>query len=176
MLKRQLKTRVTALREIFVSPLYVAIAAIGVIAYYYLFRYLILSSNSGVFLLTVPIYLVYALVVTSGVLLATSIHNLKTHMQLSSASVEEGLASAITPLIGGAIASCGCQFSVLASFLYLFGIGSVQATSIVLLLNAYQLQLMVVFIIVNLLLLYYGLGKSSQMRTMKVLGKSRARS
>ncbi len=151
--------RFDILRKVFTSPVFVAIAILGVIGYYFLFHWLITSSNSGLFDVTVPIYLVYALVLSSGALLAVSAYVAHAELKRLRADVEVGMLSFLTPAIGGAVASCGCQFSVFASILYFLGFGVVQTTNIVLSIYSFQVPLIVAFIALNLAFMYYSLGR-----------------
>ncbi len=156
----KLKSRrlVTASR-IFSHYAYVAIAAISSAIFFYLFRYLIAINNHGIFLLLIPIYIVYALVLTSGVLFSISIFAI-AHSVASRRIGEIGsIEGIIIPSIGGLVASCGCAFPLLESIFLFFGVNVFEAIGIISVINSYQLWILIAMILVNLATIYYYLGK-----------------
>jgi hypothetical protein len=151
--------RADVLKKVFTSPLYILITIITAIVYYGLFYYLILTGNKGVFLVTVPIYLVYALVVSASVLLALSIFAVAHSIRTKYAGAEGGLLSIVTAAFGDLIVGCSCYAPILSSVMYAIGFGTLQVGDMISFLGVYQAWFVVAFIAVNLIFIYYQLGR-----------------
>lgn len=156
---RRETTRVGVLRAIFTSPVYVALTALFIVLYYAFFYYLILASDRGIFLVTAPIYLVYALVVSASLLLAASVYVISRSIHAKYAGAEGSALSVITSALNGLIVGCNCYAPILSSALYALGFGTLGVSSAISFLGAYQAELLLVFIAMNLAFLYYQLGR-----------------
>lgn len=143
---------------IFRHPTYIISTILSAGVFYYIFYLMIVLSNKGVFLILIPIYLVYLLVLTSGTIFSVSVYSLSRAMLTKAAKFEGGIASLLLPSLGGLVASCGCSFSILASLLIFLGINTFSAVGYVSLLNQYQLWIMCALIAANLLIIYVYLG------------------
>ena len=148
----------TAIR-IFRHPAYIAIAAVSAILFFFLFRYLISVNNHGIFLIFIPMYVVYLLVLTSGVQFSISLFAI-AHSVASKRLGEIGsIEGLIIPSLSGLVASCGCAFPLLESIFLFFGVNTFEAVGVVSVINSYQLWILCALILVNLATIYYYLGK-----------------
>ena len=145
--------------RIFRHPAYIAIAAASSILFFYLFRYLIAINNHGIFLILIPIYIVYALVLTSGILFSISAFAIAHSIASSRLGEIGGIEGILIPSLGGLVASCGCAFPLLESIFLFFGINAFEAVGIVSVINSYQIWILAAMILVNLATIYYYLGK-----------------
>ena len=120
---------------------------------------MIAISNMGVFLILIPIYLVYLLVICSGILFSISLYTIFRSLLTKTARFEGSVAGVLLPSAGGLIASCGCSFSIFASMLIFFGINTFDAVGLVSAISSYQLWLISALIIVDIGMIYVYLGK-----------------
>ncbi len=162
-----IRSRQSIFRDIFTSYPYIIIAILGSIIYYFFFSYLISASSYGAFIFTVPSYLIYLLVISSGILLAVSAYILRRSTGRFGLGASNSTASALTTIIGGLIAGCGCSAPVLYSILSFLGITaadsfSISAFSIINSINQFQIPALFFLIGLNIFLIYYNLGKISQ--------------
>ncbi|MDE1874196.1 MAG: hypothetical protein KGI04_03710 [Candidatus Micrarchaeota archaeon] len=162
--------RLDVFKRIFTSPFYILVAIVAIVAYYALFSYLIISSNKGIFLVTAPIYLVYALILSAAVLLATSVYAVSVSIRARYAGAEGSALSIITSSFGGLIIGCNCYAPIFASMLYAIGFGSLQVSSAISFLGVYQVWLVALLVAANLIFIYYQLG-----RIMRIGSASRSR-
>lgn len=144
---------------IFRHPTYVISTIVSAGVFYYIFYLMIILSNRGAFLVFIPIYLVYLLVLTSGILFSVSVYSISRAVLTKAAKFEGGIASILLPSLGGLVASCGCSFSILASLLIFLGINTFSAVGYISLLNQYQLWIICALIAANVLIIYAYLGK-----------------
>jgi len=158
-MKKRLNPRVATFIGIFRHPAYIIIAAACSFLFYWLFAYLIAVNNHGIILILVPIYLVYLLVVTSGIIFSISLFAI-AH-SISSRRIGEigGIEGIILPSLGGLVASCGCAFPLLESILLFLGVNTFEAIGIVSTINSYQVWILCAIIAINLVTMYYYLGK-----------------
>lgn len=156
---RHASRRANAFSRIFSHPFYILLAIASSIAFYYLFHCLVTSSNYGIFIYTTSIYLIYALMATSGILFSISVFAVLHSIASRKAEAASGIVSMLMPSLGGVIASCACTFPIIASFLLFIGVNTFEAAGIVSLIGAYQAWIMIAMIAVNLAIIYYYLGK-----------------
>ncbi len=157
--KRARAGRLQVIWSMFNSPVYLAIAVSGSLFYFLIFYYLVTTSNYGVFLVLVPVYLVYIMVASAGILLALGVFSLSSALMKPVSGVEEGAFSAILPTVGGLVATCSCSYSVLAALLAFFGINAFEISGIVSGISLYQIWLIVAVVLLNIVMLYYYSGK-----------------
>lgn len=155
-------TRAGALKAVFGSPLYIGMAVLFTALYYLFFYYLIVFSDKGIFLVTVPIGLVYALVVSASVLLTVSVYAIGRSIHARYAGAEGSALSIATSALNGIIVGCNCYAPILSSALYALGFGTLGVSSAISFLGDFSTELLVVFIVVNLAFLYYQLGRISR--------------
>ena len=151
--------RLHALEQIFTSPPYIVITIAALVAYYELFTFLIVSSNKGIFFITVPIYLIYALILSASLLMSTSIYALSQSIKAKYAGAEGGVLSVFSSSIGGLVVGCSCYAPIFSSLLYAVGFGTLQVSSAISFLGVYQAWFVVVFIAANLIFIYHQLGR-----------------
>ncbi len=154
--------RISSAIAIFKKPAYTIIAISSAIAFFYLFRYLVSVNNDGLFLIFIPIYLIYALVATSGVLFSISIFTIAHSISMKRSGAVGGIEGILLPSIGGLIVGCGCSFPLLESILLFFGVGVFQAVGIISILNGYQYAIIAAMIALNIIAIYYYLGRLQQ--------------
>ncbi len=151
--------RGSVMLELLTSQTYVGIAVAGALVYFLVFNYMITYSSYGLFIVTVPIYLIYIMVGTAGILLSLSVYSAAGRLLRPAAEVEEGALSAILPSAGGLVATCACSYSLLGSMLIYFGVSSLAVSGIMSLVSAYQLWILIAIIFLNLLSVYYFSGR-----------------
>jgi hypothetical protein len=70
-----------------------------------------------------------------------------------------GISGILLPSLAGLAASCGCAFPLLESILLFFGVNALEAAGIASTINAYQEWIITAMILVNLVFIYYYLGR-----------------
>lgn len=147
------------LRKVFTNPFYMLLTMVAFITYYEIFNYVILASNLGIFFVTIPIYMVYALILSGAVLIAISAHSIVSSVRAKYAGMEGGALSIITSSFGSLIVGCSCYAPILSSILYAMGFGVLQVGDTIAFLGDNQLSFVLVFIAANLIFIYYQLGR-----------------
>jgi hypothetical protein len=157
---RQLGTgRIGVFAAIFSRKAYIAIAAASALVFYYVFYYLVVSDNYGVFLVLMPIYLIYLLVATSGILFSISVFTVAYSAASRRLGVEGGIMGVLLPSMGGIVAGCACALPLLTSILLFLGINAFEALGIVTAIGIYQLWIVLAMIAINTGMIYYYLGR-----------------
>lgn len=159
------------MKGILLSPAFVVFLIIAAIIYYLFIKYIITISSQGIFLVTVPTFLLYLLAASSALLLTISAYSIHISYKYSVMGIEDGAASAVTTFIGGLVTSCGCSAPILAVILYGLGVNVIGVGSALTFLSVNQDWLLGIVVIVNLLLMYYSLGKVSSGCRMGKSGK-----
>ncbi len=125
----------------------VAFAAI----YYLLIEYIIASSNYGnSFFVTIPQYLIYALVLSASALMALSIY--VTYSLHSLGKGTNGIFGMAAAVVGGAIAGCGCSAPLIAAPLYALSLNALEVSSVISWVADYQVYLILAAILINIVL------------------------
>ena len=151
--------KLEVLKSILTSPFYILLLVAGSVFYYELFRYLIIISNSGIFFVTVPLYLVYALVLSASLLFTTSVYAISKSVHAKYAGVGGSMLSVVSATLGDLVVGCSCYAPILSSVMYAIGFGALQVSSAISFLGDYQASFVVVFVAVNLIFIYYQLGR-----------------
>ncbi len=154
--------RLRILKDIFTSPAFIALFIVFAILYYFFIRYIITISSRGIFLISVPSYLLYLLSATSAVLLAASAYELRLSFRYRALALEDGAASVITTFAGSLVTSCGCSAPLLATILYGLGANVIGVSSAITFIAVNEVWLLGAVVIINLALAYYSLGKISR--------------
>src|SRR5271155_3239917 len=94
-------SRLEAFLIIFRHPTYIISTLLSSAVFYYIFYLMIAASNEGVFLIFIPIYLVYILVALSGILFSISIYTISRSLLTKAARFEGSLAGILLPSVGG---------------------------------------------------------------------------
>lgn len=167
--------RLSVLREILLSPTLFALLIAMAVVYYLFIKYIITVSSHGVFFVVVPTYILYLLSVTSALLLTVSAYTINLSFRYSTLGIEDGLASAATTFIGSLVTSCGCSAPILAVILYGLGVNAIGVSSAITFIAVNQVWLLTAVILLNLILVYYSLGKVSKGCSIDKSGKIRAK-
>lgn len=157
--RQRKETKAELLGIIFTKPLYVITTLIALAVYYGVFYYLILASNKGVFLVTAPIYLIYLLIFSSALLFSVSVYSVEKALRTRYSGIEGGLLSVVTSAFGGLIVGCSCYAPIVSSILYAVGFGTLQVGTALSFLSGYQLELLLVFVALNVVFISYQLGR-----------------
>ncbi len=156
--KRTPMSRISRLTSVLRKPIYLTVFAVTAIIYYMVFYYLIISSNYGIFLITIPTYMLYLLVITSALLLTVAVSSIHGHIKYARA-ISGSVSGSIIMLAGGTIASCACTVPIFISLLYVFGGTVADVTLLNFYISTYQIYLMAILILLNLGIIYHYLGK-----------------
>ena len=157
--RQRRRARANALVHIFTSPAYIAIAVVSFIAYYFLFKFFArLESNLFVFI-TVPSFLIYLLAASAAILLTISVFaSVAAYHKLKAGAATCAVTSGITSAFGGLVAGCGCNAWFIVGLLSTLGVGFLPASAFVAFLTRYNVEILLVLTLINLLLAYYQLG------------------
>ncbi|HVB96041.1 MAG TPA: hypothetical protein VND41_05520 [Nitrososphaerales archaeon] len=129
-------------------------------AYYVIFYELIVHSNSGYFLLTIPFYLLVSFVLASSVLATVAVSYLRISLRRRSLP---GIAqSPIGVAIGTFVASCSCNIPLLVPLMYFIGLNSLEVSGVISVLAAYQTVIVEAIVVVDALSIYYYLRQISR--------------
>ncbi len=156
-----------ALKAIYKRPRYIALNLAFIAVYYYLFRYLVLLQNRGLFLvLGVPLYMIYAVVITSSVLMTIAIYTV--FARRSPQNAYGGVLGSASAVVAGILSGCGCTAPlILGGFSLFVGVGEATYLNNFLSDNAFAILLF--FLFLNLLVIVYYLYR---MPDSCVYGKS----
>ncbi len=153
--------RMSFLKAVYSKPMPIIVTAIFIAMYYVLFQSITSISNHGLApILTTPAYLIYALVITSAVLLFLSAYSLK----LSLYDIRNNLGSGISvgsTVIGALIAGCDCQAPILSIIMYNLGLNSIFVSNIISFVGEYETIIIFALVLSNIVYIYYNLGKMS---------------
>jgi hypothetical protein len=147
-----------SIKEIY-KPKYIVLNAAIAVAYYYLIEYLLSIQQRGIPITSVPIYLIYILVLTSSITFTIAIYSI-TNTQRNNAKVSATSASVATTFVGGILAGCGCQAAILFNVLTI-ALGTGEATLINNVATENAPLLFGAMIIINLFVIGYYLEKLS---------------
>jgi hypothetical protein len=137
-------------------------------AYYLLFYELIVRSNAGFFLLTIPYSLLVVLVLASSMQATVAASYLRLALQRRSLA---GVAqSPIGVALGAFVATCSCNLPILGPLLYFIGLNSLEVSGILSFLAAYQQAIVEAIVVVDVLSIVYYLRQISR----SGLGRARA--
>ena len=145
--------------KVLTSESYVGIALAGALAYFAIINYLVASGNYGIFLIAIPIYVIYAMVGTAGLLLALGVYSIRNALLSATTAAEEGVLSAVLPSVGSLAMTCSCTYPFLGTVLLFFGASSLTVSAVVSYISAYQPWILAAIITVNIILIYHYLGR-----------------
>jgi len=147
------------LKGIYGKPKYIALNLGIAVAYYFIIEYLLSIQQKGIPITSIPIYLIYALVVTTSITFTIAIYSIantrKNNARFSASSV-----SAVSTVAGGVLAGCGCQAAILFNVLA-FGVGTGEATLINTIVSENAPLIVGAMLIINLFVIGYYLDKLS---------------
>jgi hypothetical protein len=130
------------------------INAVLFVAYYLLFYELIVRSNAGYFLLTIPFSLLVLIVLASSIQATVAVSYLRLALRRRSLA---GVAqSPIGVALGAFVATCSCNLPLLGPVLYFIGLNSLEVSGVLSFLAAYQQPIVEAIVVVDVLsVLYY---------------------
>lgn len=167
--------RLLIFKNILSSPAYIVLLIAVAVLYYFFIKYIITISSRGIFMVTVPTYLLYILSASSALLLTVSAYSIALSYKYSFMGIEDGAVSAVTTFIGGLVTSCGCSAPLLAVILYGIGVNAIGVSSAITFIAVNQDWFLGVVVLINLVLMYYSLGKVSSGCTISRNGKVTAK-
>ncbi|MDA4133685.1 MAG: hypothetical protein OK454_11275 [Thaumarchaeota archaeon] len=144
---------VGALIALYSSWKTLALNAALFVAYYLFIYYVILYSNFGFFLLTIPLSLLILLVLASSALATIAISYIRSTLRrrgvLGVAQSPAGMA------LGALAASCACSLPLVAPVLYFVGLNAIQVSGVISFFASYQQNLVEAVIVLDVLSAYY---------------------
>lgn len=127
--------------------------------YYYAFIFLVKAQNYGILLLSIPMWLLLALVITASVLFTIAIYSIN-NTRRNQAKVSASTLGVATTLAGGVIGGCGCSAPLIFGLTAL-GVSASSITPLYLFLADNAVVLFSAMVLVNLATLAYYLWKLS---------------
>jgi hypothetical protein len=122
-------------------------------AYYLLFYEMIVHSNAGFFLLTIPFSLLLAFVLASSALATVAVSYLR--LSLRRRSLPGVAQSPIGVALGAFVAGCSCNLPLLAPVMYFIGLNSLEVSGVISFLAAYQQTIVEAIVVIDVLSIYY---------------------
>jgi predicted Co/Zn/Cd cation transporter (cation efflux family) len=160
------------LRDIY-RPRYMLFNVAAAVAYYLAIAYLNAIQNSGVSLfLGIPVIEVYALAITSSVMLTVSIYSIRNTIR-NSVKVSGSTLSVATAAVGGLFCGCGCAASFLFTGLVGIGFGAASVFAVTDTISIYKVDFIALLIGINLFATIYYLNRLSKPSCRIRKGKKR---
>lgn len=148
-----------SLRNIYTIKYIMLNIAIAIV-YYLVIQYLLSIQQKGILITTVPLYLIYALTVSSSIAFTIAIYSV-SNTRKNSAKYSASSISAATTVIGGILSGCGCQAAILFNVLAI-SVGTGEATLINTIATENSIFIFIAMIIINLFVIVYYLDKLSK--------------
>lgn len=147
-----------SIRRIYSKPLYIAVNVAIAIFYYYLFDLIVKVQNHGVLLLiSVPQYMIYALIATSSIMLTLAIYSIR-NTRANAAKVSSSGFSAFAAVFGGLVSGCGCSAPLMFGLFSIF-LGATEAVYLDTFVSDNSIAIMAILISINVVLTLYYLNK-----------------
>ncbi|MDA4115438.1 MAG: hypothetical protein OK442_02650 [Thaumarchaeota archaeon] len=129
-------------------------------AYYLLFYELIVRSNAGYFLLTIPYSLLVLIVLASSMQATVAVFYLRLALRRRSLA---GVAqSPVGVALGAFVATCSCNLPLIGPLLYFIGLNSLEVSGVLSFLAAYQQAIVWAIVVVDTLSIVYYLRQISR--------------
>ncbi len=122
-------------------------------AYYLLFYWLVVGSNSGYFLVAIPFPLLVLLVLASSALATVAVSYLR--ISLRRRSIPGVVESPVGLAFGALVVTCTCNLPLLAPALYFLGLNSLEVSGVISFFAAYQQEIVEGIVAVDVLSIYY---------------------
>ncbi|MGC9099240.1 MAG: hypothetical protein ACP5HW_01685 [Candidatus Micrarchaeia archaeon] len=151
--------RLETFKAIFREKIYLAELFIGFFAYLFIFI-LIVHTNKFIIINSESRILIGTLIVTSSFILTLATYIIRNSAKPS--GYAGSIYSLLVSIFGSFFASCGCQAPLLMTILYTIGLNAIEATWFMSIIVSYNNYILLAFIAINLLLIYYYLGKGAQ--------------
>jgi hypothetical protein len=122
-------------------------------AYYLFFYELIVRSNAGYFLLTIPFSLLVLMVLASSMQATVAVSYLRLALRRRSLA---GVAqSPVGVALGAFVATCSCNLPLLGPVLYFIGLNSLEVSGVLSFLAAYQQAIVEAIVVIEALSIFY---------------------
>lgn len=154
-----MKDIIRTLRQVY-RPKYILFNIAALLIYYLAYDYLVQYQQLGLVIITAPIYLVYALLVTASVLLTISVYSISNTIR-NKVHVSGSVLGTFTAMGGAIVSGCNCTAPILFS-LTAVGISSASVVLLQNFISAYQIPLFAVMIGINLFAVMYNVSKISK--------------
>ncbi|MCW6160137.1 MAG: hypothetical protein LVQ95_03565 [Candidatus Micrarchaeales archaeon] len=141
------------------TPKYVLLNIAAAFFYYFVLTYLISAQQYGAVIITIPLYLFYALAITASVAFTIAVYSL-LNTRNNRAHVSASMAGTVTTLVGGVFAGCGCTAPILFS-LTAIGFTTTQVFALNSFISSNIMLLFLSMIAINLFVVIYYLNKLS---------------
>ncbi len=141
------------------TPKYILLNMAAAFVYYFVLIYLISVQQYGAVIITIPLYLFYALAITASVAFTIAIYSL-SNTRNNRAHVSAGLTGTVTALVGGVFAGCGCTAPIIFS-LTAVGFTTAQVFALNNFISSNIILLFALMIAINLFVVIYYLNKLS---------------
>ena len=138
----------------FSAPINVGLCVALFAAYWLVFFELIKYAGRGFFLVTVPLPLLIAFIISSALLSTLSVAYLRSAYR-KRRGVIAAAQSPIAVAVGTVVVSCACEIPFLAPLLYFLGMGSLGVSAVVSYLAQVQEPLIVVLTVLNVVSAVY---------------------
>lgn len=152
---------IRALVSLYSSWKTLLINAVLFVGYYLLFYGLVVRSNSGFFLLTIPISLLVVFVLSSSALATVAVSYLR--ISLKRRAVSGVVESPVGIAVGAIVATCSCNLPLLAPAMYFIGLNSIEVSGVISFLAAYQEEIVGAIVAINVGSIYYYLRQISRL-------------
>jgi len=129
-------------------------------AYYLLFYELIVRSNAGFFLLTIPYSLLVLIVLASSMQATVAVFYLR--LALKRRSLAGVAQSPVGVALGAFAATCSCNLPLVGPLLYFIGLNSLEVSGVLSFLAAYQQAIVEAIVVVDALSIVYYLRQISR--------------
>jgi hypothetical protein len=144
-------------------PKYIILNIAVAVIYYFILVYLIRYQNYGILIITVPAWLIYALVATSSIVFTIGIYSAAKSFRKGAGASASTFGTAIT-LFTGIIVGCGCSSPILYS-IAIFGLSIAEVSIVAAFIARYSIAIISAILAINIILiLYYSLKISSRKR------------
>ena len=130
------------------------------VAYYLLFYELIVRTNSGYFLLTIPFSLLVLIVLASSTQATVAVAYLR--LALRRRSLVGVAQSPIGVAVGAFVATCSCNLPLLGPLMYFIGLNSLEVSGVLSFLASYQQAIVEAIVVIDALSVYYYLRQISR--------------
>ena len=154
---RRLKSLRATIKNIY-KPKYVVLNLLLGILYAIAFWYLAYIQGGNAVMLYIPIYLIFLLISSSSILTTTAIYSIR-NTRKNNAKTTGTIASAGTVLLGSGL--CGCTTTLLPVMALTFGVSTPAVYALSSFLKNFNIEIISVLIIINLVVLIYYLDKLS---------------
>jgi predicted small integral membrane protein len=149
------------LRSIY-TPRYMAFNAVSALVYYLAITYINTLQERGLSLfLGMPVIEVYALAVTSSIVLTISVYSVWNTIR-NNVKVSGSLLSVATTALGSMFVGCGCSASFLFAGLVGIGFGAAGVFALTNTLAVYKVEFVALLIGINLFATIYYLNRLSR--------------